>query len=251
MNNSATRFVVTGTQRTGTTLIRKTLDAHPDVVCLGEVFLFKSGLDGGVEGGYLRYLKQDPARKFTRHYIRRQRSIYAYLDQLESNRGGSRAIGFKLMLDQVNKFPSVAKYIRENHFKVIQVARRNPLKTLVSRINLQNLKIAHSTQRIDTKKIVVPTKGLVERLIRIQREALWANNLFPELRAIDVWYEDFVKNKDEQLARLLEFIDVKADQQLESGLVKINPDSLVEIIENYDSVARVLKRTDYQQYLSK
>lgn len=31
-------FVVTGIQRTGTTLVRTTLDSHPDILCAGETF---------------------------------------------------------------------------------------------------------------------------------------------------------------------------------------------------------------------
>jgi hypothetical protein len=55
--------------------------------------------------------------------------------------------------------------------------------------------------------------------------------------------------KEEETRRLLGFLGVDRFVPLTSRLIKQNPDSLREILENYDEIARTLRGTPFESYL--
>jgi hypothetical protein len=240
------RFMLAGTQRTGTTLLRTTLDSHPDICSYGEIFLFRKGRGGQMAGGYRRYLNEDRLKRMTRHYLAQKGMIGEFLDQLGTN-SGARAVGFKLMLGQASAFPAVPEYVRSYDYRIIQVLRRNALKTLLSRTALLKRGVAHTREKVSASKIQIPTGQLVQRLDSIIQESRWAEQAFSSLPLMTVWYEDFVASKQEQLSRVLDFLDTPSREGIESSLVKLNPDTLSDVIENYEEVVTVLKGTQHEQ----
>jgi len=243
------RFMLAGTPRTGTTLLRTTLDSHPDICSYGEIFLIRKGRGGEMPGGYRRYLNEDRLQRTLRHFVDRKRMIYEFLDQLGSD-SGARAVGFKLMEGQARLLPAVPDYIRGHNYRIIQIVRRNALKTLVSRTALLKHRVAHTRVKVEPNKVRVPTRQLARRLDNITQEGFWAEHEFPNLPLITVCYEDFIANKQEQLARMLDFLEMPPCENLESELVKLNPDKLSDLIENIEEVARALKGTQHEHFIS-
>src|SRR5215212_5764909 len=97
----ARQFVIVGTQRTGTTLIRTSLDSHSDLICSGEVF--KGGRRPYKElDGYWAYCRATPFNR-VRHYVARKRNVREFLSRLLS-REGAEAIGFKLMHSHARRY---------------------------------------------------------------------------------------------------------------------------------------------------
>lgn len=243
-----TRFILAGTQRTGTTLIETTLDSHPEICSFGEIFLFKKGRGANVVSGYRHYINQAPVKRKMRHYFAQRVLITEYLDQLGGDcREG--AVGFKLMLGQTRMFPCVPEYIQSNNYRVIQVLRRNPLKIYLSREALRNSKVAHTDKRLKVEKIRIPTDQLVSQLDKILWENRWAERIFPDLDLLTVYYEDFVNSKQEQLREISKFLGIKHYEGMKSSLIKLNPDKLSDLIDNFDQVANALKETQYERYL--
>lgn len=200
-------------------------------------------------GGYRRYLNKDRLTRLTRHYLDRKRIIGEFLDQLGSD-SGARAVGFKLMHGQARNFPAVPKYVRDHNYRIIQVLRRNALKTLVSRAALLKHGVAHTQENVDTSKVRIATGRLVQQLDSIIQEGRWAEKEFSNLPLITVCYEDFVSNKKEQLNKMLDFLDAPYYGDLGSALVKLNPDNLSNMIENYEEVVRALKSTQHEHFVS-
>lgn len=243
------KFVVVGVQRTGTTLIRTAIDSHPDIYCAGEVFKVASlRVEQSYRGedGYAQY-KSKNRLNVLKHYLRRSALTREYLDHLYAT-GAHQAIGFKLMYNQSRQFPTIIPYLKSQQVKVIHVVRENTLKTLVSRLTARVRGKYHSTVQLGAIKISLPIATLVKRLQGIEYQSRQWGEVFGGDNYVRVVYEEFVQNQSEESARIVDYIGVRK-LAIESPLVKLNPDDLSDIVENYDQVVRVLKGTPFERYL--
>lgn len=246
------RFVVVGTQRTGTTLIRTSLASHPRIRCEGEVFLTGSRKTKPYPGelGFNAYLSQSFHRKLG-HYLWRGRTVRQYLDNLYSL-SGYDAIGFKVMYSQVRfwRYPMVIPFIKEHQVRVIHVVRDNALKTLVSRVTAAARSLYHSTNAVSTRKVTLSIGDLQYKLREICRESTFWETTFRDIVPyLRITYESFSGNRELEEQRMLAFLDMDY-APLSSSLVKINPDDMSQLIENYDKVCEHLKNTAYARYLA-
>lgn len=254
-----TKFAIVGTQRTGTTLIRTALDSHPQIRCIGEalnigppfykrVFYKQNSNRLPVEMGYIsyrRYIRSSYKRRFL-HYFNRTQLVFDYLDKLYSLPGFS-AVGFKFMYSQNKPFPMVQPYFIKDQVKIIHVVRNNPLKTVISRESKKVNKFAHSKSQIHVKKFYIKTTNLINTLNRICKENKYWDKAFDNYPSyIKVSYESYLKNKASEERRMLSFLEVNQQADLTSSLVKINPDKIEDIIENYDEVFKCLYNSPYE-----
>lgn len=244
------RFVILGTQRTGTTLVSTSLNSHPQVKCLGEAFkaFMPRGEVDVEDSGYRRYWRASLWRHCT-HYAQRRRSVRTFLDELY---GGTQyaAIGFKLMFNQLKQAPAILDYFEEHAVRAVNVYRENILKTMVSRLSARATGVFHATERKARPKVTIPIAGLIERLARLEEDQIrWRELVGERLPMMRVSYEEFVRDSDARGRQVLEFIGV-TPQPLASQLFKLNPDRLRDIVENYDEIAAALAATAFARYLS-
>lgn len=246
-----TRFIIAGIRRTGTGLIRTTLNNHPQVHCIGEALNFGDRFHNkrgqNCEGGYRQYLDKTPAGH-VQDLLMRRKMLEAYLDQFYASIEAD-AVGFKLMQTQMDRFPGVLDHLRERDVKVIHVVRENVLKTLVSRTAKRVTGKSHTTVKTKDTTVRLEPSSLLRHLERIERQ----NEVWPALCAgmpyIKTTYEDFVSNRSEELEKLLTFLNVEPMTDLSSHFVKGNSDNLTKIISNYDEAARILKGTRFEKFL--
>jgi len=233
-----TKFVIVGIRRTGTTLIRTTLNNHPDIKCYGEVFnfgrRFKRRRGHRCEGSYRRYINEIPAGHIP-DIVCRQPTVKSFLDNLYSH-PEARSVGFKLTMTQKNRFPQVMPYFKEHNVHVIQVIRRNILKTLVSRSVKKVTGQSHTTTGMKKTQINLEIPRLLPELERFDAENKQWEKDCVGLPYMKVYYEDFVANKVPHLEGMLSFLGMEVRQDIGSHLRKGNPDDLSEIILNYDEV---------------
>jgi LPS sulfotransferase NodH len=240
--NGRTRFVIVGTQRTGTTYIRTMLDNHPDVRCIGEAFLkAKKGSE------YFHTYVDERNIGFLQRTLHKKRVLNEYLDVIYGQEQ-FKAIGFKLMLNQSN--PLLKRYFDERRVKVIVLVRENILKTLLSRETAKRRNVFHlkGDQR-QFEKITLDCEDLVARLDKIEREKEQLRG-FTDGEALHVTYEQVLENGQREFRRMLSYIEVDDDRTLHSPLVKINPNSIRDIVSNYEEVEKVLMQSAYGRYLS-
>jgi hypothetical protein len=237
-----TRFVIVGTQRTGTTYIRTMLDNHPDVRCIGEAFLkAKKGSE------YYHTYVDEHGIGFLQRTLHKKRILSEYLDTIYGQEQ-FKAVGFKLMLNQSN--PLLKRYFDERAVKIIVLTRENILKTLLSRETAKRRNVFHlkGDQR-QFEKITLDCGDLVARLDKIGKENEQLRG-FTDGEALQVTYEQVLENGQQEFRRMLSFIDVDEDRTLNSPLVKINPNSIRDIVSNYGDVERTLKNSTYGRYLA-
>jgi LPS sulfotransferase NodH len=249
-------FVILGTQRTGTTLVRTSLSSHPDILCCGEVFLL----------GKAPYRKDDGYWRFTRRsafarlesMLGPRRSSRKFLDQLY-NRSDYAAVGFKLMLGHYLSRPYIWPMLVEKDVRAILVRRNNSLKTLVSRKTAaesgvyhisKELKVGTAVESWKPRAVTINTETLVSELDAINAEYVrWRERVGDQMPMLEVVYEDYCENTNEWNDRIQKFLGVSRSQ-MQSDLKKVNPDDLSKVIANYDDVVQTLVKTEYASYLT-
>jgi LPS sulfotransferase NodH len=245
------RFVILGTQRTGTILLMGLLDSHPEIACTGELFQHKADQ---VQHSVPRYRLHVTSSLKNRilHLAARRRSIQGYLDDLFTILDAP-VVGFKLMLDQAQRFPAVLDYLKAHDFKVIHIVRQNLLKTYISRLRARQTGVYLSTESPDKVLLHVPVDSLVHELAALEREQETLQDVVSRLSldSFTVSYESIASRlRESELRRLLLFLGVDPDMHLEPRSTKITPDDLGEAIANYEEVVTTLTDTAYQRFLS-
>ena len=242
------KFVIIGSQRTGTTWLRTLLDSHPLINCYGEVL----NLDDVTERSYPNYVRQKRSRALL-HRVQRGRLLNEYLDQLLFMEP-DMATGFKLMYSMTSwfpyQFPTVMSYIKQHDLAVIHLTRENVLRTHLSRVTARARNVWHTDKTHNKKKpVVVPPEKLLRALDKIgQQDELWRNKL-ANLTPLSMTYESLVRNLGESSGDILSFLGVDNEVGLQSSLKKINPNDLRKVIENYDAVERSLGGSKYAALL--
>ncbi|MFK5951081.1 MAG: sulfotransferase [Methylococcales bacterium] len=241
------KFVLVGTQRSGTTFIRHCLNSHDDILCHGELF-FKNYPH---EEGYFKQ-KETLLAGGLRHLLFRSSMVRRYLDCYYS-RVGYQAVGYKLMYAQTRwipySFPAALSYINDNALSVIHVIRENVLKTHLSREVARQRKVYHAQNKAEIKKIILDTGNLLNELNKIKAENIWWEKSFGNKDYLAISYESFVANKEKESKKILDFLDVVNNQDLVSSNVKITSDILSDVIENYADVVTCLKTSDFSYCL--
>lgn len=251
-----TKFILLGTQRTGTTLIRTSLDSHPDILCCGEVF----------ELGRNPYRNDDGYWSYsTRSVYHRLRSgllpgtvAKEYLERLFFDQRYS-AVGFKLMLSQCKAKPFIWPLLTQYELKAVLVIRRNALKTLISRrtaaasgvYHISNtLKAKSAVRSWNARKIHLDSTSLLLELESIVSERdQWRSLIGNTFELLEVYYEDYTKDQDSMNSKLQNFLNVN-EYPLKSDLRKVNPDKLEQILGNFGEVRQVLEGTKFEEFLN-
>jgi LPS sulfotransferase NodH len=252
--NEPTRFLIAGTQRTGTTLLRTSLSSHPRIACHGEVFkLGKSPY--ALPGGYWAFSRHTLMRRLAAT-LRPPRSFRAYLDQLYGNRDCS-AVGFKLMLNQCASRPYLWPLICEYRVKAILITRRNVLKTLVSRRTAETTGVYHVSPSLPAKSAVsnwtaqpvrIEPKSLLDDLDRISNETTEWKRRLKDCQFMELIYEEYFQDQPAWNAKVLDFLGAPR-HELSSDLRKVNPDELGSLVSNYDEIAGVIRTSRYSYCL--
>jgi LPS sulfotransferase NodH len=246
VTKSTVKFVIVGTQRTGTTLIRTSLSSHPDIHCAGEAFKLGKRPYRQTDG-YWHYSRQSLSRRI-KSLILPKLSAAAYLDELYSD-GDFAASGFKLMLSHCKARPYLWPLLKEHNVKAILVRRVNPIKTLVSRRTAAKSGVYHVSGPHKSTTIRIDTESLVADLDEIENEApTWRKKLGDATEYLDIAYEDYLLDQPGTNEKILDFLGVP-QAILTSKLKKINPDDLRMLIENFEEFVTALENTKYAVYL--
>lgn len=253
--DNPTKFVIFGTQRTGTTLVRTSLSSHPEILCCGEVFNLGKRPYSHADG-FWAYSRSSLNHRI-QTLFKPESLTESYLKQLYSNSNVS-AVGFKLMLNHCTARPYIWHLLSEQKIRGLLIWRENALKTLVSRRIAAKSGVYHVSSSLKAKSAVkewagstvtIDTHSLLRELEDITLEPdAWRKLLRQEIEYIDVVYEEYVENMRLGNDRILDFLSI--DQRpLTSDLKKVNQDSLCNLISNYDEVYDLLKGSEYSRFL--
>ncbi len=192
-------FAVLSSQRTGSTLLVRSLDAHPEIFAAGELFHYGSGIHHPEH--QFRYLKTGfgKADLFLNKHLSQSR-IAAHLDRFYSEAGtGVQAVGFKLMLSQIKWNPALLPALKTRKLRFLVLIRENAFSSALSAAKAQLSGTYHS----DAKAISAEPREVSiaeERFEKLYHSALSDRDrlrvLAQELSAPILTYERMSSNWD-------------------------------------------------------
>lgn len=251
-----TPFYVLSTVRSGSTVLTKTLDKHPEVFCAGELFY---------SGGISHQEHQYPflGRRFIRAPGLLSRlnmplmpfRIGSFLREfyLAEEKNGAAAVGFKLMVTQYNRSPAAFRraFRRYKNIRPIVLIRRNILKQAVSLARARTTGVFHTTSRrvsedVRDVRLKLEPRRLYRTIRRLEKQRTQLLSLAGD-DALRVDYEDF-SEWAELWERLCDHLGV-AKAAMQPAQRKIGQESLAAGIENFDDIREFLDSTEYRGYL--
>ena len=153
------------------------------------------------------------------------------------------------MYGQAKLYPQVIDWCYENDVRFVHLIRNNCLKMTVSRILARQRGLYHSTRAVAPSKVTLNADRILHQLDEMRNKVVQHQDAISRCRNIEVFYEDYVKREQDEAKRILEFLGVDYIAPLSSNLVKINPNSLRDLISNYDEIASRLRGSPYEHLL--
>ena len=248
-----TKFVVFTTPRTGSSLLIKTLDSHPEIFCAGELFFFKGDIyRTECRYPFWRFSFLSNKLNYVLNYPKLFITLNGFLNKFyaDKNKPAIKAKGFKLMLFQTYYTPGILNYLKKNNVKVILLIRKNVLRNTLSDLRARSTKVYHNQSDADTLTMPmfkVDVEELKKKMHQIENFDKQLENSTADLDRKIIYYEDF-ENWGATISGILNYINV-ADMPLKAAQKKLNPNNLENMIENYDEVSKWLNTNGYGKYL--
>ena len=247
------RFIVLAARRSGVTLLLDSLSSHPQIQCYKEVFRtrqkFRYFQIDKKHSHFYKFRSASLKRQID-YILRRKQLLDAFLMELYTPADGIKATIARLAYLQARKYPEIVELALENDIGIIHLVRENSLKTIASNISARKRNTHHSTSKVEPVAIQLSPSKLRKSLTRLTKQIENYRAVLAGKRHLEVSYESFVAHRDTETRRILNFLGVDPSVPLTSDLIKLNPDSLEDILENYDQVAQALKRTVFEKYLT-
>ncbi|MBV9961106.1 MAG: sulfotransferase [Parafilimonas sp.] len=250
-----TKFVIFTLPRTGSTLLSKSLNKHPDIFCDDEIFHFS--FRDYFSPNQFRFLKLPFLPKkinYVVNYPATYVKLKPFLDKYFTNKPNEnfKARGFKLMYYQTFYTPGLISYLKKNNVKVILLLRENILRNALSDLRARSTGIYHNQddneeQRSGLSKLNVDTNELQQKMSAIVRQNKKLTSIISDMDHIKIRYEDF-GDWDKTMNRIAAFLNVSTTS-ITAGAKKLNPDNLQDMIANYDEVASWLKQNNYAEFV--
>lgn len=258
------KFLIITQPRSGSAWFMSCLNNHPEIYCPRIPTLFSKYNLSPIKWYKPRFLQIDNpispyyqyrSRFFKRqlaHRFNRNKLINEFLSDLYAENQNAQAVGFKVNYSQINRYAAIISWIKQNDIKIIHLIRTNLLKRLVSHKIANARHLLHSTQAVEPVKIRLDPKILIKdfrrRQIRFDKYKKRFNDDF-KVPFFEIAYESLVADLDKEIRKVLRFLEIDKFMPLKSQFVKVNPDSLEDILENYNEVKKVLINTEFENFL--
>lgn len=251
-NTVQKNFFIFTAPRSGSTVLTRTLDKHPQIFCAGELF-HPSEKIYHPEWHYPfigRKKKKGLSRKIfsVTNYIKGRLTGVSHIKKFYGANVKDNIRGFKLMIGHTKDFPSVWQYLRTAHLKVIVLIRQNTFREALSSFRARKMGVFHSSDDagIATTKVHIDAAGLKKRVDEL--EVLKASILQKSegTDRIIISYEDF-ENWQPMLNKIFDFLGVDKIY-IEPELRKVSDANWRNGVENCEEVENVMKE-QYAHYL--
>lgn len=242
------KAVILTSQRSGSTFLQQCLDAHPSVKCYGELLVGGNLVAPAPLQGrrlltkayrYLMIRAWDPVGIMERYYGREEAPVVA----------------FKLMYNHADR-PRVKEYLAAHReIRIIHLRRDNVLKQHVSRLLLtakrERAWQPHTDHPVPVVSVRVSPQDAIEDMRRVRNYFLEFERLLSGHRKVELIYERLFNERtlsQEALGKIAELLEIEP-MPISSGLVKMNPNELRQMVENYDELVEALADTEFERFL--
>ena len=222
------RFAIVGNARTGSNYLLDGLKTSPSIRMYHEIFA-------------------DHNRQVGKEFDR----IFSTVFQPESK--ATKAVGFKVFYNHLTD-DEWQKFLACKDLKIIHLIRRNRLRTVIS------LEIAFKTgqwtqsskanpSEIKVKRLLMEPSKLIKRLEQIEEGEATARARFRDRQVLEVVYEELVKSPKSVFESVGIYLGVNGIDPAQIRLRRQNPETLQQLIINYEEVAAALRNSRFEEYL--
>lgn len=239
------RAVILTTQRTGSTFLVECLDSHPAIDCASEILIgAPDTLRPPYRGPFRQLVKV--ANVFTSGAWRPARRMEDFFSG-----GFARVRAFKAMYNQLVN-PFALRFLRDNEdIKILHLRRDNLLKVHVSRLLMTKRDHVQALQPVETIQTHVEPHVALEAMRKARARYERFESVFRRHPRLQLTYERLFDGQqlDAQTAReICGFLGV-THHPMESSIIKLNPESLRDMVTNYDELVREITRTEFADML--
>jgi LPS sulfotransferase NodH len=251
-NTPATRFVVTCPARTGSSMLTSLLQSHPEICCHGEVFGWRvfEGFKGINYNGPISEHRKPPI--VDKLVQLRLDDPVLFLRDFVLFAGEYKAVGLKFKYEElsIEHFTAVRHWIRDNQdIKIIHLTRQNLLKRYASQVIATKItKVFNTWQEVPppTRITLSPEECEREFAHTEQRQERYTK-LFAKHDVLHMTYEELIADRDVKLTQIQTFLGLEPTE-LRTGMKKLNPDSLADLLENYNELHQHFVGTRFESF---
>ena len=205
-----TPFIIFTTQRSGSTVLARTLDEHPEIFCAGE--LFHENNDIHHPEWYFPSWALSEKNKILRkvdkiiNYPNLRLRAIPHVNKFYTKKNHEKARGFKLMITHMRSMPFLWNYLKQNNIKVIVLIRKNIFKTALSRLRKDETRVPHVTNKFtESPKLRIDPEKLLKQLHALEKTNKQLLDYSKGMDRIILYYEDF-SQWDEMLNKVFTFL---------------------------------------------
>lgn len=238
-------FFILTAPRSGSTVLIRTLDQHPQIFCAGEIF--HPSEETYHPEWQFPFIGKKNKKGFSRtlftltNYVKGYLTGTAHIKRFYKTRDTKQLRGFKLMNRHVTDFPTVWKYLLQSNKKVIVLVRTNTFREALSSFRARKIGVFHSSEdaSLAAKKVHVNAAQLKKRVDEL--EAINSNilKLGKNFNHIVLTYEEF-EHWQEMLNKVFDFLEVEKIN-MPAQLRKISAANWRDGVENYEEVETIMK----------
>jgi len=251
-----TKFILSGFPRTGTTVLAGSIITHPDILFYGELFSntpevrHTEAMRITMGAGW----KLDRPLDWGMQPCSYTERSSAYLDETFSREVPFKAIGYKIMYDQVTEGPNsdVWEYISSHpEIKIVCTKRENLIEIICSYVRASMTRRWHSTGEIFPKhKFVVPPDKFLELLKKFEQKPEPMERVVGTHQVLELDYARICTDFRGCMSDIYSFLDVESVEVAAPRLKKIARMQPNEELANYAELEQYFKYTPYAKHFS-
>lgn len=242
------KAIIITSQRSGSTFLRHCLNCHPQITCDGELLI-----GGMVQLPSILEDRRIPA-KIYRYFLAGAWNPTKILDKF-TTRTDAPILAFKAMYNHfVN--PKVREFLQSHtDIAIIHLRRDNLLKQYVSQALLGKKRERrwqpHSTSKLPLVSICISPQAAIKAMQQTKKKFDDFERLLSNHRKIELVYESMIEGRclsKHATDAICNLLDIE-QQPMCCDFVKVNPNELKLMIDNYEEVVNALSGTQFERFL--
>jgi LPS sulfotransferase NodH len=243
------KAIIIGTQRSGSNFLRHCLLSHPGIVCEGELLI-----NGMVKTPKIIEDFRWPA-KIYRYVMAGAWNPTRILSQF-LERDDAPVVVFKAMYNHLQSAKVHEFFQQHKEIRIVHLRRDNLLKQYVSKMLLgkkrgQKRWRPHSTKKLPPVTTCISPQAAIKNMESIHAQYQKFETLLSQHPKIELVYETMIEGQcltDQVSQAICDLFQIE-HRKMCCNFVKVNPNILQQMIENYDELADALHGTQYERFL--
>jgi len=208
------KFILLTRQRTGSTVLARTLDEHPNIFCAGEIFHHGDGIHHSeMQFPFIKCLQADfpflrSGLQIPWGIVRTNSFLTRFFEKTLQE--GATSSGFKLMLSQIRLFPMTKLWLQKPDIKKIVLIRDNALDIVISDQRARQSGQSHlnSGDRKTDFTVSLDLRSLERKLRSVEANNQRLYRFADQTNALLIKYEDILSNWNKTLSTLFDYLGV-------------------------------------------